>query len=67
MRRPNLQLCKVDLVFKSTPPFYGRHAIKRLFGWLFNSCRYLQEFYEENLCYVFPCYEIRFLLQKSQP
>jgi hypothetical protein len=36
-------------------------------GWLFNSCRYMQELYEENFCYIFPCYEIRFVLEKTGP
>jgi ubiquinone/menaquinone biosynthesis C-methylase UbiE len=65
VRRPNLHLVKVDLVFKSTPPFYARHALKRVLGSVFNSCRYLQELYEENLCYLFPCYEIRYVMQKA--
>jgi ubiquinone/menaquinone biosynthesis C-methylase UbiE len=64
VRRTNLQLVKVDLIFKSTPPFYVRHAFKRVIGFIFNSCRYLQEVYEENLCYLFPCYEIRYEMQK---
>ena len=63
-RRENLELRRADLVFKSTPPFYGRHAWKRLLGSLFNSGRYMQELYEENFSFVFPCYEIRFLLVK---
>jgi ubiquinone/menaquinone biosynthesis C-methylase UbiE len=65
VRRPGLRLQSVDLVFKSTRPFYVRHALKRVVGWLFNSCRYMQELYEENFCYVFPCYEIRFVLEKA--
>jgi ubiquinone/menaquinone biosynthesis C-methylase UbiE len=64
IRRSNVQLIKVDLVFKSTPPFYVRHGIKRILGWFFNSCRYLQELYEENFCYLFPCYEIRYVMLK---
>ena len=66
VRRRDLRLRRVDLVFKSTPPFYVRHAIKRTLGWLFNSCRYMKELYEENFCYIFPCYEIRFLLEKRE-
>lgn len=58
------QLCDVDLVFKSSPPFYIRYGIKWLLGKMFNCCRYMQEFYEENLCYVFPCYEIRYVLKR---
>jgi ubiquinone/menaquinone biosynthesis C-methylase UbiE len=64
IKRPNVRLIKVDLIFKSTPPFYVRHVIKRLIGWIFNSCRYLQELYEENFCYLFPCYEIRYVILK---
>lgn len=54
----------VDLVFKSSRPFYVRHGIKRLIGMFFNSCTYMQEFYEENLCYFFPCYEVRYQLRR---
>lgn len=63
--RSGLRLRSADLVFKSTRPFYGRHAIKKTLGLIFNSSRYMQEFYEENLCFVFPCYEVRFVLQKA--
>lgn len=52
----------VDLGFKSPRPFYGRYLLKRLIGVFLNSCSYMQEFYEENLCYLFPCYEIRYRL-----
>lgn len=57
-------LVKVDLLFKSSPPFYFRHGVKRFLGGIFNSCRYMQEFYEENLCYIFPCYEIGYVLKR---
>jgi ubiquinone/menaquinone biosynthesis C-methylase UbiE len=66
VRRDDLRLRSVDLVFKSTPPFYVRHVLKRVVGWIFNSCRYMQELYEENFCYLFPCYEIRFVLEKAE-
>jgi ubiquinone/menaquinone biosynthesis C-methylase UbiE len=65
VRRDGLTLKSVDLRFKSARPFYGRYAFKRAIGTIFNSCRYLQEFWEENLCYVFPCYEIRYVLTKT--
>ena len=65
VRREHLTLRRVDLRFKSSPPFYGRHAIKRVVGPIFNSCRYLQELWEENLCYLFPCYEIRYVLGRT--
>lgn len=48
--------------FKSPKPFYGRYVIKRLFGRLINGSIWLQEFYEENLCWSFPCYEIQYEL-----
>ena len=57
---------KVDLIFKSFRPFYCRHGIKKMLGMIFNSCSYMQEFYEENLCYLFPCYEISYELSKKQ-
>lgn len=65
VRREHLTLKRVDLRFKSSVPFYGRHALKRVIGPLFNSCRYLQELWEENLCYLFPCYEIRYVLGRT--
>lgn len=58
------QIMDVSLVFKSSPPFYVRHLIKKSFGFIFNLNTYMKEFYEENLCYLFPCYEIRFRLRK---
>ena len=59
-------IVEVELIFKSPKPFYGRYAIKKLFGKLFNSCRYMKELYEENFCYIFPCYEVRYLLRRVE-
>ncbi len=61
-RREHLTLRQVDLRFKAARPFYGRYAIKRVLGAAFNSCRYMQELWEESFCYLLPCYEIRYLL-----
>lgn len=61
----HFRLMDAQLHFKSSPPFYFRHGIKRLFGFLFNLNRYMREFYEENLCYFFPCYEIAFTLKRK--
>jgi len=55
---------RVDLTFKSARPFYGRYVFKSAIGKIFNSCNYMKELYEENFCYLFPCYEIRYLLRK---
>ncbi len=67
VRMKTLSLESVDLVFKSPSPFYFRYGFKKLIGALFNSCRYMQELYEENFCYIFPCYEIRFVLRRVAP
>lgn len=59
-----VRLERVTLGFKSTPPFYGRHAFKKLVGLLVNSSRWSKEFYEENLTYLLPCYELVFELRR---
>jgi ubiquinone/menaquinone biosynthesis C-methylase UbiE len=58
------ELTKVDLVFKSTPPFYLRHALKVVIGKIVNLSTYTRELYEENFCYLFPCYEISYHLRR---
>jgi SAM-dependent methyltransferase len=61
------ELTAVDLIFKSARVFVGRYAVKRLVGYFFNMNRWTKEFYEENLCYLFPCYEIRYeLVRRSE-
>ena len=62
-----LRLVEVDLIFKSTRPFHGRQILKRLAGLVLNSCRYMRELHEEFFCYIFPAYEIRYLLTKTTP
>jgi len=49
-----------ELVFNSQ--FFVRNLFKQVLRRLFNSSNYLQEWYEENLCYLFPCQEIRFVM-----
>jgi len=56
---------KVDLIFKSSRSFVVRYGIKWFLGMLFNSCNYFKELYEENFCYFFPCYEVRYLLRRQ--
>ena len=65
VRREQLTLKSVDLVFKAARPFYGRYALKRAIGAVFNSTHYLQELWEENFCYLLPCYEIRYVLGRT--
>lgn len=57
---------RLKLGFKSPRPFYGRWLIKRSLGLLFNMAYYMMEFYEENLCYLFPCYEVEFWLRRNE-
>jgi SAM-dependent methyltransferase len=56
----------VDLRFKSAKPFYVRYALKSLIGKIFNSCNYMKELYEENFCYIFPCYEVSYRLKRLE-
>jgi hypothetical protein len=61
-----LRITGVSLGFKSTPPFYGRHGLKLLFGLAVNSCRAAKELYEELGCWLFPCYEVTYDLEKYE-
>lgn len=58
------ELQAVRLVFKSSPPFYLRHAIKKLVGALVNINSYTKELYEEMFCHWFPCYEVQYELRR---
>lgn len=64
--KPEFRIARVDLIFKSIRPFIFRYGIKRLIGCLFNSCNYLKELYEENFCYLFPCYEVSYILRREE-
>ena len=64
--KTEFRISKVDLIFKSSTPFVVRYGIKRLIGSLFNSCNYLKELYEENFCYLFPCYELSYILRREE-
>jgi SAM-dependent methyltransferase len=60
-----LALDSVRLEFKSYPPRYVRHAFKRMIGALVNSSIFATEFYEENFCWLVPCYEVRYQLHRN--
>ena len=64
-RTPDFRVRSVTLQFKSPRPFYGRYAVKRALQTVINATRWTQEFYEENLCYLFPCYELRVQLERT--
>lgn len=51
-----IKVLSQKIIFAS--PFKGRRAIKKLFQYIFNSSLWMQEFYEENLCYILPCYAL---------
>ena len=63
---PGFRISKVDLVFKSDRSFPFRYGFKKVIGSIFNSCSYMQEFYEENFCYLIPCYEVRYKLYRER-
>jgi ubiquinone/menaquinone biosynthesis C-methylase UbiE len=48
------------LIFSS--PFPSRNRWKQRLGRIFNRNAYWQELYEENFCYLFPCYELHVTL-----
>lgn len=57
-----LDLRSTRHVFKSSRPFYVRHAIKKVLSSWVNLSTWTQEFYEEHLCWLMPCYEIEYVL-----
>ncbi|GAA5179314.1 methyltransferase domain-containing protein [Niveibacterium umoris] len=61
-RTPAFELAAVRFGFDS--PFPVRGLLKRAIGPIFNLTTWVQEFYEENLCYLFPCYEIEYRLRR---
>lgn len=54
----------LHLVFKSSPPFYLRHIIKKILGYPFTKYAFLQEIWEEFLSKVLPAYEMKVILVK---
>ncbi len=60
-----LAITNVRLRFMSTRPFHSRRLFKRLVGALFTINYWMQEFYEENLCWLIPCYEVEWELRPA--
>lgn len=48
-----ISIVSARLVFRS--PFWFSRRIKKVIGTIFNCHRCFMEFYEQHLCYVFPC------------
>ena len=63
-RRTRLRLENAWLGFRSEAEFPGRRLIKQALARVVNSNVWLQEFYEENLTGILPCYELHFELVK---
>ncbi len=51
-----IRILSQRLIFRSS--FKPIRPIKKLLGWFLNLHTFLQEYYEENLCYLFPCHGI---------
>ena len=60
-----LSLTRADLGFRSPKAFPIRRLLKRPVQWAVNATRGTREFYEENLCWLLPCYEIHFALERN--
>lgn len=59
-----LRLETVRFGFKAGRPFPVRHALVMLLGSWVNLSRWTQEFYEFHLCWILPCWEVRFDLMR---
>ncbi len=59
-----IRIVSLKLIFKS-PFFFGR-IIKKIVGAFFNLCSFFQEWYEEDFCYIFPCYGIEIVFTKEE-
>ncbi len=66
-REIKYKLEDVRLIFKSSPPFYMRHGIKKMIEKVVNVSAYTKELYEENFCYMAPCYEVQYKLSRAEP
>ena len=58
-----IRIVSQRLIFQST--FRGVNFLKKLFGNLVNLSSWTQEFYEENLCYLIPCYGMEIVFESA--
>jgi SAM-dependent methyltransferase len=58
-----IRILSQRLIFRSS--FKVINPFKKLFGWFLNLYTLLQEYYEENLCYLFPCYGIEVVFRPA--
>ena len=59
-----INIVSLHLVFRS--PFWVSRKLKKIFGFLVNYHRSLTEFYEQHLCYIFPCHGIEIVFTPSK-
>jgi ubiquinone/menaquinone biosynthesis C-methylase UbiE len=56
----------VSIRLKFSTPFRGRQIFKKIWGAIFNSSRWMQEYYEENLCWKIPCYGLKVVFRPQK-
>ena len=60
-----LTLIRADLRFKTLTGGKLNKKLLKILTRLVNSTAGTREFHEKNLCYILPCYEIHFILEKD--
>ena len=58
-----IKIISQRLVFRS--PFWLSRQFKKAFGFIINCSSIFMEFYEQNLCYMFPCHGIEIVFMPS--
>lgn len=58
-----IRILSQRLVFQSS--FRGVNFLKKVFERFVNLTSWLQEFYEENLCYLIPCYGLKIVFEPA--
>lgn len=62
----NMRIKIISQKLKFRSNFRLLKPLKKLFGWFINRHSRLQEFYEENLCYVCPCHGIEIVFSAAE-
>lgn len=64
-RQSSLSLVDVKLVFKSFPPRYLVHGLRKLCQIVFNISSWTQEIYEDSFSNILSCYEVKYVIRKT--
>lgn len=59
-----IEILSQRLVFRSS--FRLVRPLKKLIGWFLNTHTCMQQYYEENLCYLFPCHGIELIFRPAR-